>query len=45
MPSWRAYHRVALVVGTILRTIDCVYLQLPGGHPTMAELKASRSEL
>jgi len=38
------YHRIALVLGTILRTIDCVYLQLPGGNSTLAELKASQSE-
>jgi len=44
MPSWRDYHRIALVLGTILRTIDCVYLQLPGGNPPLAELKASQSE-
>ena len=44
MPSWRDYHRIALVGGTILRTIDCVYLQLPGGNPPLAELKASQSE-
>ena len=33
MPSWREYHRIALVLGTIFRTIDCVYLQLPVGNP------------
>jgi len=44
MPSWRDYHRIALVLGTILRTIDCVYLQRPGGDPPFAELQASQSE-
>jgi len=44
MPSWRDYHRIALVLGTILRTIDCLYLQLPDGNPPLAELKASQSE-
>jgi hypothetical protein len=43
-PSWRDYHRFALALGTILQTIDCVYLQFPGGHPTFAEQKASQSE-
>jgi len=43
MPSWRDYHRIALVLGTILRTINCVYLQLPGGNPPLAELKALQS--
>jgi hypothetical protein len=38
MPSWREYHCVALVLGTILRTIDCVYLQLPGGNSPLPEL-------
>jgi hypothetical protein len=40
MPSWRKYHRIALVLGTIHRTIDRVYLQLPGGNTPLAELKA-----
>ena len=44
MPSGRVYHRIALILETILRTIDCVYLQLPGGNPPLAELKASQSE-
>jgi hypothetical protein len=44
MRSWRNYHRIALVLGTILRTIDCVYLQLSDGNPPLAELKASHSE-
>jgi hypothetical protein len=44
MPSWDNYHRIALSLGTILRTIDCVYLQLPGGSPTLGELKASPNE-
>ena len=29
-PSWRDYHSIALGLGTLLRTIHCVYLQLPG---------------
>jgi hypothetical protein len=44
MPSWRDYQHIALALSTILRTIDSVYLQLPGGNPTLAELKASQSE-
>jgi len=44
MSSWRNYHRIAHVLGTILRTIDCVYLQHPGGNPPLAELKASHIE-
>jgi hypothetical protein len=44
MPSLRDYYRIALVLGTIHRTIDSVYLQLPGGNPPLAELKASQSE-
>jgi hypothetical protein len=43
-PSWYDYHRIALVIGTILQTIDGVYLQLPGGNPDLAELKASQRE-
>ena len=30
MPSWHDYHGIALVLSRILRTFDCVYLQLPG---------------
>ena len=44
MPSWCDYHSIALVLGKILRTIDCVYLQLPGGNSHLAELKVSQSE-
>jgi hypothetical protein len=44
MPSSPDYHRIALVLGTILQTIDWVYLQLPGGNPPLAELKASQRE-
>jgi hypothetical protein len=44
MPSWRDYHRMALVLGKILGTIECVYIQFPCGNPTLAELKASQSE-
>jgi len=38
MPSWRDYHRIALGLGTILQTIDYVYLQLTGGNPPLAEV-------
>jgi len=44
MPSWRDYDRIALGLGTLLGTIYCVYLQLPGGYPPLAEQKASQSE-
>ena len=44
MLSSRDYHRIALVLGTILRTIDCVYVQLPVGNLPLAELKASHSK-
>jgi hypothetical protein len=44
MPSWHDYHRIALVLGMILRTIDWIYLELPGGNPPLAELKASQSK-
>jgi hypothetical protein len=43
-PSWCDYHRIALVIGTILETMDGVYRQLPGGNPDWAELKASQRE-
>jgi hypothetical protein len=41
---WRDDHCIALVLGTILRTIDWVYLQLPHCNPPLVELKASQSE-
>jgi hypothetical protein len=44
MPSWRDYHCTALILGKILLTIDCVYLQLPSGNPPLAELGASQSK-
>jgi len=44
MPSWHNYHRIGLVLGTILQTIHFVYLQLPGGNPPLPELQASQSE-
>jgi hypothetical protein len=44
MPSWHDYDWIALVLGTILRTIDCVYLQLAGGNPPLGELKATQSK-
>jgi len=44
MPSWHDYYCIALILVTILRTIDCVYLQLPLGNPRLAELKALQSE-
>jgi hypothetical protein len=40
MPSWHNYHSIALVLGTIHQTIDCVYLLHPGGNPLLAELNA-----
>jgi len=39
MCSWREYHSTVLVLGTILRTLDCVYLQLSGRNPSFAKLK------
>jgi hypothetical protein len=44
MPSSRDYERIELVLGTILRTINIVYLQLPGGNPPLAELKVLQSD-
>jgi hypothetical protein len=44
MPSGRIIHSIALILGTIVRTIDCVYRQLPDGNPPLAELKALQSE-
>jgi len=44
MPSWREHHSIALVPGTILWTIVCVYVQPPGGIPTLAEMKALHME-
>ena len=44
MPSWRDHHSIALILCTVLRTIDCVYSQLPSGNPPWAELKASQIE-
>jgi len=44
MPSSRGYHSIALGLGTILWTINCIYLQLPGGIPPLAELQVSQSE-
>jgi len=42
MPSWRHYHSIAFVPGTILHTIDCVYLQGPRANPSVVELNASQ---
>jgi hypothetical protein len=44
MPSRRDYRRIALILGTQLRTIHCRYVTLPGGNPTLADLKPSQSE-
>jgi len=44
MTSWHDYHSIDLVLGTILQTIDCVYLQLPCCNPHLAEGKASQCE-
>ena len=41
--SWRNLDSNALVLGTILVTIDCVYLQLPSGNPHLAALRTSQS--
>jgi hypothetical protein len=38
MPSWRDYHCIALVLGTILSTIVGIYLQLPGRIPPLEAL-------
>jgi len=38
MPSWRHYHSIALILGIILPSIICVYLQLHGWNPHLAEL-------
>jgi hypothetical protein len=35
---------IALVLDTILQTIDCVYVKLPGGNSPFADLKASQRE-
>jgi len=44
MPAGRDCHCIAHVLGTILRTIHCVYLPLSDGNPPFAERKASQSE-
>jgi len=44
MPSWRNYHSIGLVIGTILQTIDFAYIQLPGGNSPLAELEALQTE-
>jgi len=44
IPSWSKYHRIALVGGTILPTIICVYHQLCGENPSLAEIKLSQCE-
>jgi len=41
--SWRNYHCIALVVGTIARTIGWVYLEFPDWNPPLAEFKPSQS--
>jgi hypothetical protein len=35
---------MALVLGTSLQTIDCVYVHLPGENAPLAELKALQCE-
>jgi len=42
MRCWREYQCIAIILGTILPSIDCVYLQLPDRNPPLAELKASQ---
>jgi hypothetical protein len=44
MPASRDFQRIEPVLGTILRTIDIVYFQLPGGNPSLAELKVLQSD-
>jgi len=44
MPCWCSYHSIVFVLGTILLTIDPVYLQLPSRNQLLAELKAFQSE-
>jgi len=39
-----ACHSVALVLGTILHIMDCLYLRLPGGNDPLSVLKESQSE-
>jgi len=43
MPSLGDYHNVALVLGTIVRSIDCVQLQLPSGNLPLVELKVYKA--
>jgi len=40
MPCWRDHHSIALILCTILQSIDCVYLQLPGGNPPFGRAKS-----
>jgi len=44
MPSWREYHSIALLLGTVLQIIVCVYRQFPCGNSSLAKLKASQIE-
>jgi len=44
MPSWPDYQWIAIILGTILRVIDCVYLELRGGNPVWLELEALQRE-
>ena len=44
MPSSCADHSIALVLGTILRTIDSVQHHVPCGIPHFAELNALQNE-
>jgi len=44
MPSWGTIHSIVCILGTILQTMDCLYLQLPNGNPTLAELNALQRE-
>jgi len=44
LPFWWCSQSIALVLGSILRTIDCVYLLFSGWKPPFAELKPWQSE-
>jgi hypothetical protein len=44
MPSWCDYDRIALVIGIVLRMIQCVNFQLPGVNSPLAELNAVQCE-
>jgi hypothetical protein len=41
---WRNYHCIALILGTVRRTFNCVSLQVLDGNPALEALKALESE-